>query len=159
MAEASPILVIGLGNDFRSDDRVGLHVARLLQAEQIPQVDILIGIGDAIDLIEHWNRADLVFLVDCAVSGSEPGKIHRFDALVEPIPEDLFSRFSTHAFSVVDALALAGALGQMPSRLIVYGIEADTCSPGTEMSLAVEQAADKVLAAIRAEVAACLHDR
>lgn len=156
MASIPPILVIGLGNDFRSDDRVGLFVARRIQAEKNPKVDVLIGVGDALELIDRWNDADLVILVDCAVSGGEAGKTYRFDALADPIPEALFSRYSSHAFSVVDALALGGALGKAPTKLIVYGIEAADCSPGTEMSPAVAQAAEKVLAAIRGEIVAAL---
>ena len=156
MASIPPILVIGLGNDFRSDDRVGLLIARRIQAEKNPKIDVLAGVGDALELIDRWNEAELVIIVDCAVSGVQAGKSYRFDALVEPIPEALFSRYSTHAFSVVDALALAGALGKAPSRLIVYGIEAADCSPGTELTPAVAESAERVLEAIRGEISAAL---
>ena len=159
MAAAPRILVIGLGNDFRSDDRVGLYVARRVEAAGRPGVGVMIGVADALDLLDLWNRADFVILVDCAVSGREAGTVHRFDALREPIPEDLFCRYSTHAFSVVDALALTAAMGQMPPQLIVFGIEADTCAPGTEMSLPVEQAAEHVIGRIWTEIDAFVETR
>lgn len=152
MPSGDTVLVIGLGNDFRSDDRVGLHVARLIQADRLPHVETLVGVGDAIDLLDRWNDAAMVIVVDCAVSGGQAGLIHRFDALSEPIPEALFSRYSTHVFSVADALALGGALGRMPRKLIVYGIEAANCAPGTELTSAVEQAAQAVREAIGRDI-------
>jgi len=142
------ILVIGLGNEFRSDDRVGLYVARAVRLAGLPGVRVMEGVSDAIGLIDAWDEATAVFAIDCANSGREPGFVHRFDGLIDTIPEALFSRYSTHAFGVVDALALAGTLGRLPSRLIIYGIEAESCSPGTTLAPAVQKSADDVAEAI-----------
>lgn len=152
MPEPPRILVIGLGNDFRSDDRVGLAVARRFQQDRRPGMAVLVGTADAVDLIDRWAGVDLAVVVDCAVGGDKPGTVYRFDALAEPIPEDMFSRFSTHALSIVDAIALAGTLGRRPSRLVVYGIEAESCLPGTEMSRSVAEAAERVHERIRGEI-------
>ncbi len=148
MTALSRILVIGLGNEFRSDDRVGLYVAGLIHAAGLDDVHVMAGVSDAIGLIDAWDEAIAVFAIDCAVSGREPGFVHRFDGLVDAIPEEMFSRYSTHAFGVVDALALAGTLGKLPSKLIIYGIEAGTCSPGTTMCPAVQKAGDDVAESI-----------
>jgi len=144
VAATTPILMIGLGNEFRCDDRVGLFVAGQIKSAGLVNVRVMEGVSDAVGLIESWDEADAVFVVDCAVSGGPPGTVYQFDGLADHIPEMLFSRYSSHAFSVVDALALAGALGRLPSRLIIYGIEAASCDTGTEMTPAVEQSARRV---------------
>jgi Ni,Fe-hydrogenase maturation factor len=43
-------LIIGLGNDYRSDDGVGRVVARRLRAELLDEVGILE------DTARHWSR-------------------------------------------------------------------------------------------------------
>lgn len=152
MADLPPILVIGLGNDYRSDDGVGLLAARRLREKMLPAVRVIDGVSDAVGLVDAWSPSEHVFVIDCAVSGAEPGYIHRFDAQTESVPDHLFSRYSTHAFSVSDALELARTLGRLPAALKVYGIEAAGCDPGTDLSPAVAASlvtvVDEILAAI-----------
>ena len=59
------------------------------------------GFGAA--LMAAWQDAEVVILVDAVRSGAEPGKIHHFDARDEHLPTDFF-HYSTHAFSVAEAL-------------------------------------------------------
>ena len=110
-------LIIGLGNDYRSDDGVGRVVARRLRAESLDEVGILEETGEGAALIEAWRGADFVILVDAVHSGGEPGTIYRIDAQAEEIPRSFF-HYSTHAFSVAEAVEMARALGQLPRRLI-----------------------------------------
>lgn len=152
MAATTPILVIGLGNEFRCDDRVGLFVAAQIKSAGLVNVRVLQGVSDAVGLIESWDEADAVFVVDCAVSGGPPGTVYQFDGLADHIPEMLFSRYSSHAFSVVDALALAGALGRLPSKLVIYAIEAANCDTGTEMTPVVVQSARRVVTDILEQI-------
>ena len=155
MADLPPILVIGLGNDFRSDDSVGLLAARKIRDKALPAVCVIDGVSDGVSLIDTWSASDHVFVIDCAVSGAEPGCVHKFDALNESVPDHLFSRYSTHAFSVSDALTLARTLGRLPAALSVYGIEAAGCAPGTDLSPAVAASLDTVVGEILAAIGNC----
>ena len=94
--------------------------------------------------MEAWEGAALVLLIDATRSGSPPGTIHRFDAHAEPLPSRFF-HYSTHAFSVAEAVELARALDQLPPRLIVYGIEGKNYTAGEGLSPEVEKAADSVI--------------
>jgi hydrogenase maturation protease len=140
----SGTFIIGLGNQYRRDDAVGLIVARCLKEQAPEHVRVLEETGEGVALIESWKDADAVILIDAVNSGAEPGIVHRLDAHTQPIPAQ-FSHCSTHAFSTAEAIELARALGQLPPRLIVYGVEGRTFEAGVGLSPEVEKAAQKVV--------------
>ncbi|KAB7738980.1 hydrogenase maturation protease [Parvibaculum sedimenti] len=147
-------LVIGIGNSDRGDDGAGLAAAREL-ARNIPQVVTVVeSRGEPAGLIDQWQKADVVFLVDACASGVAPGTIHRFDARLAPLPEH-FGAVSTHGFGIGAAVELARAIGSLPASLIVYGIEAGSFEPGAWLSPPVAKAALDVAARIADELA-CL---
>jgi hydrogenase maturation protease len=145
------MLVIGVGNAYRCDDAVGLIVAQRLRALVPPGITVLEQSGEGATLMEAWQDADHVILVDAAFSGEAPGTIHRFEAAVEPIPAQFFN-YSTHAFSVAEAVEMARQLDKLPPSLIVYGIEGRSFSFGQDLSLEVEQAARAVVAQVLQEL-------
>ena len=65
--------VIGVGNEWRGDDAVGLLVARRLKADQLPQVEIAECRGTVTAVREAWKDAAGVIVVDAVVSGGRPG--------------------------------------------------------------------------------------
>jgi hydrogenase maturation protease len=134
------ILIIGIGNEYRSDDAVGLVVARALQARKLSGASILEATGEGIALMEVWKSSDAVILVDAVASGAPAGTIHQLDVQTSPISPDFFA-LSTHAFGVAQAIELARVLGDLPPRLVVYGIEARRFVAGTGLSPEVERAA------------------
>jgi hydrogenase maturation protease len=146
--------VIGVGNVYRRDDAAGLAVARALQGTLPNGVDILEREGEPTSLIDAWESAKSVWLVDAVSSGAEPGTIHRVDAGVEPLPAG-FARSSTHHFGLPEAIELARALDRVPERLVVYGIEGASFDTGDALSPEVEAAVERVAGAIRKEVLAC----
>jgi hydrogenase maturation protease len=145
-------VVIGVGNGLRSDDGVGLYVARLVGELAIEGVTVIEGIGDGYALVEAWGDCDKAIVVDCTVSGNATGKILRFDALCESIPVDLFNGYSTHSISVVDAVELGKVLGRVPQSLIIYGIEGEDVSPGEGLTPKVGEAATHVAGLIAEEL-------
>ena len=148
----SRTLVIGLGNEYRRDDAVGLVVARRLREAAPESVLVLEETGEGASLLESWQDADTVILIDAVQSGAAPGTVHRLDAHEQPIAKKFF-RFSTHAFGLAEAVELARALGRLPPRLIVYGIEGKSFESGVGLSPEVEAAAqvvvEKVLEGLR----------
>ena len=146
------MLVIGIGNEFRRDDGVGIAVARALKALDLPGVDVRERGGEGTDLIALWRDHPLVFVVDATSSGAPVGTIHRFaiaagdEAEMAP-PAHIF-RGTSHQIGLGEAIALGGLLGQFPSRLIVYGIESVDFCEGVGLSSPVEQAAVDVVARI-----------
>lgn len=156
MATPGPIVVIGVGNDFRSDDGVGLYVARAIGALNLPGVTTLAGVADGSNLMTAWENSRAVFIVDCAFSGAEAGTIHFFDALTEEIPADLFPRFSTHAIDIPESIKLGRLLGNLPPRLTVYAIEGENLVGGVDLTYKVKMAAEQVVAKIREAIESIL---
>ena len=143
------VLVVGVGNAWRSDDGAGPAVARRLRDD--PRV--LVYEGEPVGLIEAWAGADEVLLVDAVCSGAPPGTVHRLDALAASLPSEL-ARGSTHAFSVQETIELARVLGRLPRRLLVYGIEGERFGAGNELSPAVRDAVEEVSGELRRALAA-----
>ena len=132
-------MIIGVGNLYRSDDAVGILIARKLQ-DMVPDcVSIKELIGEGTSLIDSWQGYDRVYVVDAVSSGASSGSIHRMDASREPIPAKFFS-CSTHDFGVAEAIEMARTLGQLPRHLQLFGIEGKNFQPGEKLSAEVEQA-------------------
>jgi hydrogenase maturation protease len=137
-------LIIGIGNEYRSDDAVGLVVARRLKERLADSVTILEQSGDGAALMEVWRGAETVIIIDAMMSGAAPGTIRRFDASAQQIPKSGFC-CSTHAFGVAEAIELARALGNFPQHLVVYGIEGKNFAAGVGLSAEVEKAAGETV--------------
>jgi hydrogenase maturation protease len=145
-------MVIGIGNPWRRDDGAGLAVARLLAGT--PGVDVHEREGEPASLLDAWEGADALWLVDAVSSGASPGTVHRIDVAEQKLPADLF-RASTHHLGLADAVELARALGRLPVRTVFYGIEGGSFEAGEGLSAEVAAAAARVAGEIREEVAAC----
>ena len=131
-------LVIGIGNASRGDDGAGVVAAGRMGADGL--------VAKApFQLIELWEGADDVVVIDAARSGEPPGTIHRFEATSQELPIDVLGG-STHAIGVAEVVELARALDRLPARLTVYGIEVGELSHGNDLSPQVEAAVDAVVA-------------
>jgi len=146
--------VVCVGNRLRGDDAAGLEVARHLRGTLPEEVAITEREGEPTALIDTWDGAEALWVVDAVSSGSEPGTVHRLDAGERPLPPDPF-RASTHHMSLAETVELARALGRLPARTVVYGIEGGSFTIGAELTPAVASAAAAVADAVREEVAEC----
>ena len=145
------ILVIGIGNAYRSDDAAGLIAARRVNEQVSEHCSVIEHMGEGAALMELWKDADAVIVIDAVRSGAAPGTVSRFDAALCPLPVSMF-RDSTHAFSLAEAVELSRALKQLPRQLIVYGIEAQNFEAGTNLSPAIEFAMPSVVERVLQEL-------
>ncbi len=150
-AAPANVVIIGVGNEYRSDDGAGLAVARRLRELFPTGVTILEESGEGAALMQAWQGATWVMLVDAVRSGAPPGTIHRLDARAAPLPLGFF-HYSTHAFSVAEAVELARSLDELPAHLVVWGIEGTNFAAGAGLSPAVEQAVEEVVERVTQEV-------
>jgi len=155
-------LVIGLGNDDRSDDRSGLEVARALRPRLEGKARVEECVSGGIALLEMWRDADRVLVIDAVRSGAPPGTVHRLE------PGDGFlpgfrTATSTHGLSLAEAVALGRGLGCLPRHLVVYGIEAENLAIGGGLSLPVahgiREATDRILAELAEEAGVTLDEQ
>jgi hydrogenase maturation protease len=129
-------MVIGLGNEFRHDDAVGIIAARRLRDQGVAAQEHG---GDPVMLIDQWGGAEGLILIDAVISGAEPGTRHCLDVSDSALPRELF-RSSTHVLSLADAVELSRTLGTLPARVLVFGIEAWDLRTGVGLSPEVERA-------------------
>ena len=150
--------MIGIGNRWRSDDAAGLDVVARLR-DALPQdVELLEREGEPTALIDAWSGADAVWVVDAVSSGAPAGTVHRLDASDRELPAEVF-RTSTHHFGLAEAVELARAVGSLPPRLVVFGIEAARLEVGNTLTAEVEDAVGRAADAVRKEVLACTSGR
>ncbi len=147
------VVVIGVGNAYRGDDAVGLAVAERLRARSLDGVTVVDCEQEPTRLLDAWQGADVALVVDAASSGAQPGTVHRFDAIEGDVPARVF-RSSTHAFGIGDAVELARALGRLPRRLVVFGVEGADFVAGGALSPAVDAAVDRVVDELAVEATA-----
>jgi hydrogenase maturation protease len=140
-------VIVGVGNEYRRDDGVGLAVAARLQGRVPAGVDIVACEQEPSRLLDAWEGAATALVVDAIESGAEPGTLLRFDASELAVPARVF-RSSTHAFGVGDAIELARALSKLPGRVVVYGVEGAEFAAGEGLSTAVQRAVEQAAVAV-----------
>ena len=150
--------MIGVGNPWRCDDGAGLAVARLLAGTLPDGVEVLEREGEPASLIDAWEGADSVWVADAISSGAAAGTVRRLDASAQELPPELF-RTSTHHLGLAEAVELARALGRLPQRLVVYGVEGASFAIGDELTAEARSGSEQAAAEIREEVLACTNTR
>ncbi len=138
------LVFLGIGNELRNDDAVGLVVTeRLRPRVKDPSVTIL----DCADIPEnftgHVKRLDpaCIVLVDAADFGGHPGEAHVF-ALSDIEKADI----STHKAS----LAVLGAYlsSETGASVFVIGIQPDNTEFGSGLTQRLREASDSIVEAI-----------
>ncbi|MBI4278465.1 MAG: hydrogenase maturation protease [Armatimonadetes bacterium] len=166
------ILIVGVGNALRGDDGAGLAAARRVREKlaarqgapaggggapagvpclDLERITVLELSGGGMSLVEAWEGASLVVVLDAVQTGALPGSIVRVDARAEPLGS-LRSGRSSHGVGVAEAVEVARVLGRLPARLIVYGIEGKSFALGADVTPAVARAVEEVALRVLDEV-------
>ena len=144
---AASTVVIGIGNPLRGDDAAGRTVVRSLRAAGMPAgVELVETDGDPATLIEFWRGRDVALVVDAVRSGAAPGSIHHLEL---PGTASVPPGTSSHGLGLAEAVGIAAALGRLPRRLVVFGIEAGGCELGAALSAPVARTAEALARQIR----------
>ena len=151
MKNHNDTLIIGIGNEFRRDDGVGILIARKLKILVSHSIDVIDSSGDGGKLLQLWEDYKFVIVIDAVHSGSEAGKIYRFNILEEVLPAQFF-KFSSHTFSLAESIELARKLKQLPPHLILFGIEGNDFSQGLGLTAKVETSSKELIRLIMNEL-------
>jgi len=147
------IRIIGVGNVGRGDDAAGLLVVRQLANRLPATVDVIECSGDLTRLLEAWRDATLVVVVDAMQTGLGAGTVHVLDPASAPLLES--PMISDHGFGLASAIELGRALGNLPERLVIVGIEGVAFETGalvsSEVRDAVNRAVDLLVETLTAE--------
>ncbi|MFJ7175954.1 hydrogenase maturation protease [Streptomyces massasporeus] len=157
MVTHARIAVIGVGNEFRRDDGVGLAVAaRLLERAEcrdaLPAGTVVATCdGDPARLIGLWEGAGLAVVVDAAhAEPGHPGLVHRIELDAERPAQPPTT--SSHGLGLGEAVELARVLGRLPGHLVVYAVEGADTSVGAGLTPAVEGVVEPLAASVEDEI-------
>jgi hydrogenase maturation protease len=150
-------LVVGLGSPDRGDDGVGPAVARSVAA-LLPGLEV-VAHEDPTALLDLWAGHGLVVVVDAVRSGAVAGTLHWLETggTGPPLTAGAWANSghgSTHAFGLSEMVELGRALGRLPDRLVVLGVEAAQFDHGAPLSAGVAAAVPVAAAAVRDALAA-----
>lgn len=141
-------LVLGIGNLLLGDEGLGVHAARALAGEQLPDAVTVIDAGTAIlDALPFIERADRVIVVDAVQAGEAPGTIYRFP-IDESCPSPLIG--SMHGFDLSRLMSLA-CRSSIPNT-VVFGVEPAVIEWSMELSPEVARVLPGLLDWIKREL-------
>jgi hydrogenase maturation protease len=145
------VVIIGVGNPWRRDDGAGWIAADLAGARLGPVAAVIHSDGEPARLLDDWADADLAVVVDAVHTGAAPGWVHRLEA-GHVIAERSSPFTGSHALGLIDAMRLGAAVGSLPRRLLIFGIEITDTSAGRGLSAGVARAVQTVALSIEREV-------
>lgn len=153
MSNLSPssITILGIGNELLSDEGVGVHLAKYLEKENLPDnITITEGGTDGFGLINIITDTDYLIVIDSLKGGSKPGTIYRFPIEDAPSCPDSF-KTSVHQIGILEVLNLSELVGKTPET-IVFGIEPKTISMGMTLSPEIQGIFPKMKELIMKEI-------
>jgi len=146
---SATVVVIGIGNRYRRDDGSALLVLEALAGRLPIAIPVVDSDGDPTRLIDSWTGADLAVVVETVRSGKPPGTVAVVDddALLGASEESGRSQGS-HGLGLLEAIALGTAVGRLPRRLRVVGIEPEDLGWGDHVTDAVARGIEPAAALV-----------
>ncbi len=137
-------LVVGLGQPFGGDDRVGLVIAERLRSKGVPAISIT----DATALVDLLVGAEGAIVIDAVVGSGAPGSVIEMDG-DELASHGVGAPVSTHGLSIAGAVAIAKTLGGAASvrfvGVVIRPPDRASSALSPEVEAAVPAATDLVL--------------
>jgi hydrogenase maturation protease len=135
-------LVIGYGNDLRSDDGAGRVVADRIEAMRLPGVAVHSVMQLTPELALDIAGAEVVVFVDASV---DVAKTTMVDVVAEPAPRGAMTHYSTPG----SLIEMTASVGRIPQRAVAISIPVTDLGLGTELTpsteLGVEEAVSLIL--------------
>jgi hydrogenase maturation protease len=143
------IVVIGLGNTYRTDDGVGIAAAVALDGLALPGVRVVTDVVEPTSLLEAWSGAGLAVVFDAVVvTPSTPGRIRRC-TLSDVAP---CGGLSSHSVDIGRTHALGRLLRRIPDALVLFTIEVADTRHGTGLTPQVASAVPEVVGMAVSEI-------
>jgi hydrogenase maturation protease len=134
------LIVLGCGNPFAGDDNVGLELVHRLRARGGYGCEFRDLPEGGLDLLELFDCADILLLVDAVVSGAPPGTLHLVPLPSRDVVPRALAAVSSHGWGLDEAFRLALALGRRVPRLLLLGVELESVAQGTWRTAPVDAA-------------------
>lgn len=140
---------MGLGNELRSDDGLGVHALRELARRPLPGARLVEAGAAMLQAVACADGAERILALDAVRAGGAPGTMYEFDALdAERAPAGA----GLHSLGLREALEVGG-LRRRPREVRVLGVEPASLGYGTGLSAPVRAALPSMLERAREIVA------
>ena len=148
------IIIGGIGSVLLGDDGIGPYVAGMLEAEYGFEEGVtVVDLGTpGLDLVAHLSGIDVAILVDSVSNNELPGSVtlYRKEEILRHGPAPV--RMDPHSPALSESLMIADLTGEGPSDLVLIGITGEQYEAATGLSRTAEQAAEKGVKAVLAEL-------
>jgi hydrogenase maturation protease len=148
MNPCPPYLILGLGNCLLSDDGVGVHVARLLEAEPPPNTAVVAAETDFLSMLPFLERCAKTLVLDAMDAGQPPGTLYycRSADLAEAGP-----KHSLHGLGLREALEFLEA--EQRPEIHILGVQPGRIELGLDLSPQVASALPQIVREARRIIA------
>jgi hydrogenase maturation protease len=148
------VTIGGIGSVLLGDDGIGPYVAGMLEAEYGFEAGVaVVDLGTpGLDLVAHLSGIDVAILIDSVNNDQPPGSvtIYRKEEILRHGPEPV--RMDPHSPALSESLMIADLTGEGPGDLVLIGITGEQYEAATGLSRTAEQAAEKAVQAVLAEL-------
>jgi len=138
------LLVLGIGNLLNTDEGIGVHAVRQLQA-RYPSSPVPIADGGTLglNLLPLVEDATHLLLLDAVDAGRAPGSLIELEK--DEIPIFGGFKLSQHQLTFQEVLGLALIREKLPEHLHLIGIQPASLEIGVELSDVVQAALPAML--------------
>jgi len=140
-------LILGMGNLLLGDEGVGVHAARALLQERLPENVTVLEVGTAfLEALPEIERANRIIVIDAMHGGHAPGTVYRVPYQDCVKPECIAS---LHGFDLSRAIYLAGR--DTTPETVIIGVEPARIDWGTELSPDIQGMLPSIIEVVKNE--------
>ena len=157
----APVRILGCGNLLMGNDGVGLRVIEALEKTELGSLENL-DIADAgvcgLDLLNYFDGARKVIIVDAVLANSPVGSVHRFEGKDLLKTDEPLNLVSVHDLTILDVMRIGEHVQVLP-EIVVIGIEIGiiVTDATLEISPEVLKGLDEAVRLIKQEVSSTLY--
>jgi hydrogenase maturation protease len=145
-------VIIGVGNILLKDEGIGIHVVRELVNIGLPEWISIHECGTSgLNILNYLENTDCAIIVDAVRSGKTPGTVSKF-LIDKSRLEEVKDMVSMHQIDLLATLSLGSKMMQLPSRIVIVGVEPRDISPGLSLSSEVNKAIPQIIVKVREEI-------
>ncbi|MBD3275959.1 MAG: hydrogenase maturation protease [Candidatus Marinimicrobia bacterium] len=133
-ASESGIVILGLGNYLMQDEGVGVHLARIIEANYQfePEISVIDGGTMGLDLMPYFEENERVLIIDAMDADKPPATV--FTLQNDSILAQLKTKLSLHHLGLSDVLGTIKLLDMEPSEIFLLGIQPAEITTSIELS-------------------------
>jgi hydrogenase maturation protease len=157
----APVRILGCGNLLMGNDGVGLRVIEALEKTELGSLENL-DIADAgvcgLDLLNYFDEARKVIIVDAVLANSPVGSVHRLEGKELLKTDEPLNLVSVHDLTILDVLRIGEHVQVLP-EIVVIGIEIGTIVTDATLEISPEvlKGLDEAVRLVKQEVSSTLY--